>query len=197
MSDNNSKIYNIIDSEIINYLEKISFNQYTNNLLDTESINILDRECAAENFLEDFFYNGNYEIINEIKYNELISYVAKQIDRLIPRFFFIINHKDLCIKYTSALVHRIFLTHGKDGFEETKSFIYHYEQDFSNEIENINKTKVTPAQIQLLDKLLSEHGYQLINSEYLSKTYANAIIKYLNGEQKEPVWFDFFTVITY
>lgn len=196
MSDN-SKSYAIVDSEIINYLQKISFNQYTNNLYDIEKMNLIDRKKAAKEFTEEFFYNGYYEIINEITYDELISYVAKQIDRLIPRFFFVIIHKELCKKYTSALVHRIFLTHGKDGFEYTKGFIYHFEQDFSVETENIKKTSVTQAQMQLLNKLLEEQGFQLINAEYLSKPYANAIIKYLNGEQKEPIWFEFFTIINY
>ena len=57
--------------------------------------------------------------------------MAKQIDRLLPRFYFMENHRDLSEKYTSLLTKRIFTNYGKDGFEETENFIYQFEQDFS------------------------------------------------------------------
>lgn len=186
-----------INSEINNYIKKISYNPYTGNLWDAETMNTLDRKFLAEEFAEDFLCDDeNYnEIGGECNYNEFINYVSKKIDRLIPRFFFMENHRDLSEKYTSLLTKRIFTTYGKDGFEETENFIYQFPQDFTKEEEYIKKTAATPAQIELLKKLTSAQGYQLVNSEYLTKTNANAIIKYFNGESDiEPVCFEFFTI---
>jgi hypothetical protein len=185
-----------INSEINDYVKKISYNPYTGELWDIESINVLNRQELAKEFANNFFYDKDFDIINgKENYEDFILYVAKQIDRLIPRFFFMENHGDLSEKYTSLLTKRIFTTYGKDGFEETEHFIYHYDQDFSQEDEYIKKTSATKAQIELLKKLSIEQGYQLINIEYLNKNQANSIIKYFNGEtDDEPIVFDFFTI---
>ena len=184
-----------INTEINNYIKKIAYNPYTGNLWDIETVNTLNRQFLAEEFANTFLTNKNFPISSKEEYNEFISYVAKQIDRLLPRFYFMENHRDLSEKYTSLLTKRIFTTYGKDGFEETEDFIYQYEQDFSQEEEYIKKTSATESQITLLKKISAEQGYQLINSEYLSKTNANAMIKYFNGDSDtEPIVFDFFTV---
>lgn len=183
-----------INSEINNYIKKIAYNPYTGNLWDIETVNTLNRTFLAEEFANIFFTNKNITISRK-EYDDFIVYVAKQIDRLLPRFYFMENHRDLSEKYTSLLTKRIFTTYGKDGFEETEDFIYQFEQDFSKEEEYIKKTAASSAQIELLKKLTLEQGYQLINFEYLTKTNANAIIKYFNGESDtEPIVFDFFTV---
>lgn len=184
-----------INSEINNYIKKIAYNPYTGNLWDIETVNTLNRTFLAEEFANNFFSSKDSATITKKEYEEFINYVAKQIDRLLPRFYFMENHRDLSEKYTSLLTKRIFTTYGKDGFEETENFIYQFEQDFSKEEEYIKKSAASSAQIELLKKLSQEQGYQLINSEYLTKTNANAIIKYFNGESDtEPIVFDFFTV---
>lgn len=184
-----------INSEINNYIKKIAYNPYTGNLWDIETVNTLNRIFLAEEFANNFFSGKDSATITKKEYEEFINYVARQIDRLLPRFYFMENHRDLSEKYTSLLTKRIFTTYGKDGFEETEDFIYQFEQDFSKEEEYIKKSAASSAQIELLKKLSQEQGYQLINSEYLTKTNANAIIKYFNGESDtEPIVFDFFTV---
>lgn len=186
-----------INSEINNYIRKICYDPYTGELCDIETMNLMDRIISAEEFAEDFLYDCDYTVIGgEENYEKFIHYVAYKIDRLIPRFFFMENHKDLSEKYTSLLTKRIFTTYGKDGFEETENFIYQYKQSFAAEEEYIKKTAATEAQIELLKKLSQAQGYQIINSEYLTKIQANTIIKYFNGEtETEPLIFDFFTIL--
>lgn len=185
-----------INSEINNYIKKIAYNPYTGNLWDVETMNTLNRTFLAEEFANSFF-SGDIGVFSSDKraYNEFIKYVAHQIDRLLPRFYFMENHRDLSERYSALLTKRIFTTYGKDGFEETEHFIYQFEQDFSTEENYIKKTAASQAQIELLKRLTVEQGFQLINSEYLSKNYASDIIKYFNGElSSEPAFFEFFTV---
>lgn len=185
-----------INSEINNYIKKIAYNPYTGNLWDVETMNTLNRNFLAEEFANNFFSGDTSIFVSDKRaYNEFINYVAHQIDRLLPRFYFMENHRDLSERYSALLTKRIFTTYGKDGFEETEHFIYQFEQDFTTEENYINKTAASQAQIDLLKRLTVEQGFQLINSEYLSKNYASDIIKYFNGEvSSEPAFFDFFTV---
>ena len=58
----------------------------------------------------------------------------------------------------------------------------------------IKSSKPTKKQMSYLENLAKKNGFQLCNSEYLSKNYAASLIEYLNEQTGvEPVIFDFFT----
>ena len=92
-----------INSEINYYIKKIAYNPYTGNLWDIETVNTLNRTFLAEEFANNFFSSKDSATITKKEYEEFINYVAKQIDRLLPRFYFMENHRDLSEKYTSLL----------------------------------------------------------------------------------------------
>lgn len=182
------------------FAKKLLINGYTGQLWEPVTLNSLNREALASEFENEFFTDSRlksegYDSIggkkNIDKFND---YVARKIDRLIPRLYFMEANRKMSEKYTSLLTKRIFTTNGKDGLKCTENLIYFYDHDFSEEEKYIKETEATPKQIEYLEKLCSQNGYQLYNSEYLSKAYATSLIEYLNGNSiVEPIIFDFFT----
>ena len=70
---------------------------------------------------------------------------------------------------------------------------YVYEQDFSVENDYIKSSQPTKRQLNYLEKLSTQNGFQLCNTEYLSKNYATSLIEYLNEQGTlEPINFNFF-----
>ena len=74
--------------------------------------------------------------------------------------------------------------------------MYFYDHDFTDETEYVKNTAATQKQLEYLEKLAKQNGYQLNNVEYMSKMHAAALIEYFSGNSDmEPVPFEFFTVI--
>ena len=106
------------------------------------------------------------------------------------------TNRKMSEKYTSLLTARIWNTYGKDGFDCTKDLLYFYDHDFTDETEYVKNTAATQKQLEYLEKLAKQNGYQLNNVEYMSKMHAAALIEYFSGNSDmEPVPFEFFTVI--
>ena len=190
-----------INKMIASFVEKIIFNVYTGEVWDTESINSYDRKELALEFKSEYFtqqrliQEGYDSIGGKDNLNKFLDYVAKKIDRLIPRLYFMELNKKFSEQYTSLLTKRIFTTYGKEGFESTAGLNYYYKHDFTEEKEYIKETAATEKQIEYLDNLAEKQGFQLINTEYLSKVNANALIEYFSGTTEiEPIVFTFFTV---
>ena len=190
--ESNVEINNLIHK----HMNKIIYNKYTDDLWDYMSLNILNREEEALNFVLQYFKSHSYSAIDgENNKDDFIKYVAMKIDRLIPLFCFMDANKKLTKRYNSLLTRRIFMVHGKDHFKYTQHLEYRYQQDFSKEKEYIKKTTVTNKQIDFLKKLCDEQGFLLINEQYMTKENAKKIISYLKGEtDNEPLFFTFFLI---
>lgn len=189
-----------INRAIERFTKKLLINGYTGQLWEPITLNSLNRETLAEEFSSEFFTDERlksegYDCIGGKKNMDLfLKYVAKKIDKLLPRLYFMEANRKMSEKYTSLLTKRIYTTNGKDGLECTKDIKYFYEHDFSEEEKYIKETNATNKQLDFLEKLCEQNGYQLYNQEYLSKAYATSLIEYLNGHNIiEPIIFDFFT----
>lgn len=198
------KEYNFSDDTLLQsslnaYVSKIIYNVYTGVLWDPQLINSWDRNDEGEKFAQ-FFINANpgiYDFSEENKdqYEEFVKYCAREIDRLLPRLYFMELNHELIEKYTPLLARRIYDIHGKDGFQTVSDIEYQFEHDFS-EIENvIKKSMPTSKQVDYLKKLGKENGYLFWHEEYLSKNYASQMIEYLSEKgYQEPAIFSFFFV---
>ena len=189
-----------INKGIERFTKRLLINGYTGKLWDAEELNSLDRKELAGEFASEYFTDEKlkaegYDSIGGVKHmDDFKDYVARQIDRLIPRLYFMEANRGLSEKYTSLLTKRIFTTNGKDGLACTKDLEYKYEQNFDEEEAYIKSSKPTKKQMSYLENLAKKNGFQLCNSEYLSKNYAASLIEYLNEQTGvEPVIFDFFT----
>lgn len=189
---NNPHFQNAINNFVFNSI----YNQYNQELQSYEYLNDIDRTEAALQFVDAYYKMQG--IKKEIKEDdEIVKQAAITIDELIPRFYFIEYHEDLCKTYSPLLVRRMYDTQGKDFFAETKAIKYHYHHDFHEREEIIKKTKATQKQIEYLKKIGESAGYLLWNEEYLSKNYANQLIEFLSEKvYEEPVIFPFFFVLT-
>ena len=190
-----------INKMIDNFLRKVMFNVYTGELWEPEVINDYDRLELAKEFASEYFSpsrlqeEGYDSIGGKENMQDFLDYVAVKIDRLIPRLYFLELNKDFSEQYTSLLTNRIFFTYGKDGFDDTQDLIYQYDQDFSEEEKFIKESAASKKQLEYLDKLAEPQGYQIINTEYLSKINANNLIEYFKGDiGAEPIVFSFFTI---
>lgn len=178
------------------FVRDLIYNQYTKSLWDIDFLNSMDKEDLGERFARSYVseYSNEFDQDNESE-EHLAIYAAKQIDRLIPRMYFLENNKELCNKYAPLLVRRIYETRGKDGFSITAKFKYQFDHDFSEERKMLKETTATEKQIAFLKKLGRAEGYLLWHEDYLSKTYANQMITYLQEKQgEEPTVFPFFFV---
>lgn len=188
-----------INKSIEIFTNKLLRNGFTGELWDAEYMNSLSRTDLAKEFVSEYFTDNRlkaegYDSIGGIKnMDNFKDYVAKQIDRLIPRLYFMETNRTLSERYTALLTKRIFTTNGKNGLECTKDLEYKYEHDFSAEEKYIKESAPTKKQMTYLEKLSQQNGFQLCNQEYLSKNYAALLIEYLNQQTGvEPVIFDFF-----
>lgn len=195
MFQDNSEINKCIES----FTQNLLINGLTGELWDAETLNEFDRTELAKEFIDGYFSetklkSEGYDAIGGKKnYDEFKTYVAHQIDRLIPRLYFMKANEALSDKYTPLLTKRIFTTNGKDGLNCTKDLKYVYEQDFSVENDYIKSSQPTKRQLNYLEKLSTQNGFQLCNTEYLSKNYATSLIEYLNEQGTlEPINFNFF-----
>lgn len=178
------------------FVEQLLYNNFTGNLWDIDFLNSMDREELGEQFASSYIseYANEFEDDNSSA-SHLSVYAAKQIDRLIPRLYFLESNKDLSTKYTPLLARRVYEVKGKDGFSITANIRYQFDHDFTDENKMISETTATEKQIAFLQKLGKAKGYLLWHEEYLSKTYANQMITYLDKEQgEEPTVFSFFFV---
>jgi len=188
-----------INKSIEKFTNKLLKNAYTGKLWDEETMNAFDRKQLAKEFIDEYFSESKlkaegYDAIGGKKnINDFQEYVARRIDRLIPRLYFMESNRTLSERYTGLLTKRIFTTNGKEGLACTQKLVYKYEHDFSEEEKYIKTSRPTKKQMDYLEKLSKQNGFQLCNAEYLSKNYAASLIEYLNEQSSvEPVIFDFF-----
>lgn len=198
MFENNSEINKSIEK----FTRRIIYDTYTGKLRDAECLNNFKRMDLAKEFVSAYFdedrlsAEGYDSIGGAANLSDFTEYVAKAIDRLIPRLYFMESNHKLSERYTSLLTNRIWNTYGKDGFDCTKDLKYFYDHDFTIEKNSVKDTAATPKQLDYLAKLAKQNGYQLNNIEYMSKPHAAGLIEYFSGNSDiEPVNFDFFTVM--
>ena len=198
MFENNSDIRKKIEK----FTKRVIFNSYEGKLWDADNLNNFDRMDLAKEFVDMYFdedrlaVEGYDSIGGAANLKSFKEYVAKSIDRLIPKLYFHEVNEKLTEKYSALLTTRIFNTYGKDGFACTKDLKYFYDQDFSEEQNYVHDTAVTEKQLEYLNKLAKQHGYQMNNTEYMSKMHATSLIEYFSGNSDvEPIVFLFFTVM--
>ena len=171
------------------------YNSYTKKLFQPELLNEIDRDELAEDFSNNYINEYIDDFPENYNSEELKDYVAKEIDRLIPRLYFLEINKELCAKYTPLFVRRIFDIEGKDGFDVVDKLKYKYNHDFSETEKYIKESAASEKQISFLKTLCKNTGHLLWREKYLSKTCANQIIEYLSEKTFiEPVVFSFFIV---
>jgi hypothetical protein len=196
----NAKVHYLLNEFILDIIYRFDNSE---ELWDVKYLNSLDRKDLAEQYVEFFLENYPEELYdNERKVSKtaiksLKTYADNEIDRLIPKIYFLEKNKELSDKYTQILTRRIFDTSGVENLECTKDFVYAYPhtKEFKEIKKTIEQTKATEKQIQYLNDLGKSIGYLLWNEEYLSKNYANQLIEYLSEKSYvEPAIFSFFFV---
>ena len=188
----NANLHNALN----NFVQDLIYNKYTERLWDVEFLNSMDKTELGQRFAYSYMrkYPNECET-EEYSQTDLSKYAAVQIDRLIPRIYFLETKIDLCNKYTPLLARRLYDVKGKDGFKGTVDFKYQFEHDFTQEKEILKETTATDKQITFLKRLGQAEGHLLWHEEFLSKTYANQMITYLQDKQGEqPTVFPFFFV---
>lgn len=197
--DESAKVHYLLNEFVLDVI----YNPCSNELWKVDYLNSIDREELGEQFSDIFEKEYEEELLNENgNLNEelkelLADYASKEIDRLIPKVYFLENNKELCEQYTTLLVRRIYDTSGKDAFSYTKHFVYQFDHEdaFSEIQKTITESRATEKQVQYLNDLGKNIGYLLWHEEYLSKNYANQLIEYLSEKNyTEPVIFSFFFV---
>lgn len=192
MFEDDARLHNSLNT----FVHNILYNDYNKMLWDTDYINSWDREELSEEFLTA--YIGEHEdmqSLSDIEQEKLSIYVAKEIDLLIPKLYFMEVNYELAEKYTPILVRRIYDIGGKDGFDVTNKIKYQFDHDFSQEQERLKEMAASDKQISYLKSLGKNLGYLLWNEEYLTKTYAKQMIEYLSEKTyQEPAIFNFFFV---
>lgn len=187
----------IINMTLNQYIENLLIDEENQKLWGIGHLNTLDREELAEEYTS-FVLESNGDLIIGGKQNiqEFVEYIAHQIDRKIPKFYFLKCNSNISKTYSTLLTCRIYQTKGKDGFIYTKGLKYKYEHDFSKDKLFIERTKATEKQINCLRLLGEENGFLLYREEFLSKAYATTLIDYLIGRKmREPtVFFYFFSI---
>lgn len=190
--DEDAKLHNALN----NFVLDLIYNKYNETLWDVEMLNHMDREELGEQFASGYVkhYANEFEE-NKDSIEHLSVYAAKEIDRLIPRLYFLEKNHEICEKYSPLLARRIYDVKGKDGFQATEGMQYQFDHDFSDEQRIIKASKASDKQISFLKKLGKDEGYLLWHEDFLSKTYANQMITYLSEKNSEqPTVFTFFFV---
>lgn len=182
-----------VNAAIGDFVKKIIYHEQTDKLTTVEDINAMDRTSLARQFIEEYFSDGKDVRLDEME--ELESYAAKRIDRLIPRTYFFCANKEALDGLPRVFIRRIFNTLGKDGFNITAGLQYYYDHDFSKEKDFVKRTEASSKQLDYLKELGEVNGFQLRNEHFLSKQHASFLINYLRGDtEEEPVIFPFFFV---
>lgn len=195
----NAKVHYLLNEFVLD----VVYNSISKELWNVDYLNSIDRQELGEQFTKIFVREYEEEVVDEKGKldNELlkllIGYSSREIDRLIPKVYFLEKNKELCNKYTQLLVRRIYDTSGNSAFDYTKGFKYQFnhKDEFIEIKKTIDESKATEKQIQYLNDLGKNIGYLLWHEEYLSKNYANQLIEYLSEKTyEEPVIFSFFFV---
>lgn len=196
----NAKVHYLLNEFILDTIYRFD---NSNELWDSKYLNSLDRKELAEQYLDFFLENYPEELfdkdnkVSKSAVKTLKIYADNEIDRLIPKIYFLEKNKELSDKYTQILTRRIFDTSGASNLECTKNLIYVYShtKEFKEIKKTIEETKATEKQVQYLNDLGKSIGYLLWNEQYLSKNYANQLIEYLSEKSYiEPAIFSFFFV---
>lgn len=196
----NAKVHYLLNEFILDIIYRFD---NSNELWDSKYLNSLDRKELAEQYINFFLENYPEELydkdrkVSKTAIKTLKAYADNEIDRLIPKIYFLEKNKELSDKYTPILTRRIFDTSGAENLECTKNFTYAYAhtKEFKELRKTIEETKATEKQVQYLNDLGKSIGYLLWNEEYLSKNYANQLIEYLSEKSYvEPAIFTFFFV---
>ena len=195
----NAKVHYLLNEFVLDLI----YYSYTNELWTPDHLNSIDWEDLGDQFVDIFIEEFQEEMVDEHGHLDkelvklLTDYSCKEIDRLIPKIYFLEMNKELCEKYTQLLVRRIYDVAGHKAFPYTKSFKYQYDHKsvFKEIKKTMEETKATEKQIQYLNDLCKNIGYLLWHEEFLSKNYANQLIEYLSEKNYvEPVIFSFFFV---
>lgn len=189
--DTDAKLYISLNNFIHNKIN----NSYTKALFEPEYLNQLDRIELAQEFVRKYASEHNEDDVANEKTEAMISFIAKEIDRLIPKMYFLEIKKTMCEKYTAMFVRRIFDIEGKNGLDVVDRIEYKYNHDFTNERQYINSSIASDSQISFLRELGNKKGYLLWHEKYLSAAHARQLIAYLKEEKsEEPAIFSFFFV---
>lgn len=196
----NAKVHYLLNEFILDIIYRFDD---SNELWDAKYLNSIDRKDLAEQYIELFIDNYPEELYNQdnnidkTAIKTLKNYADTEIDRLIPKIYFLEKNKQLSEQYTPILTRRIFDTSGAENLECTKDFRYSYShnKEFKKIKKVIEESQATEKQIQYLNDLGKSIGYLLWNEQYLSKNYANQLIEYLSEKSYiEPAIFSFFFV---
>jgi len=197
--DENAKVHYLLNEFVLDLI----YNPYSKELWTVDYLNSIDRGELGEQFVKIFVREYEEELmdasgsVDKELVDLLEKYSEREIDRLIPKVYFLEKNKELCNKYSQLLVRRIYDVSGNSAFDYMKNFKYQFnhreQQNATNEM--MRDSRATEKQIQYLNDLGKNVGYLLWHEEYLSKNYANQLIEYLSEKTYvEPVIFSFFFV---
>lgn len=136
----------IIKTQISIFLKKnISFKDKDNSLMKASLVNNINREKIASQFAEKIVSEKSYSYISgKDNLNLFIEDVAKRIDAIIPRQYYVeytsLSHPE----FPKAFITENFL--GKDYYDFTKDLIYKYKE---NEHETIFEPGLVDNRIDL------------------------------------------------
>lgn len=196
----NAKVHYLLNEFILEVIYRFD---NSNELWDSKYLNSIDRKDLADQYIDLFLQNYPEELhdqdgkVDKSGVKALRNYADNEIDRLIPKIYFLEVNKQLSETYTPILTRRIFDTSGAENLECTKNmkYMYSHAKEFKAIKKTIEETQATEKQIQYLNDLGKAIGYLLWNEQYLSKNYANQLIEYLSEKSYiEPAIFSFFFV---
>ena len=196
----NAKVHYLLNQFVLDVIYRYDG---SGELWDAKYLNSIDRKDLSEQYVNMFLSNFPEELydkngkVDKNAIKSLRVYADVEIDRLIPKMYFLESNKDLITSYTQILVRRIFDTSSAENLECTKNLKYAYDhtKEFRSIKKTIDETKATEKQIQYLNDLGKSIGYLLWNEQYLSKNYANQLIEYLSEKSyTEPIIFSFFFI---
>ena len=119
----------IIKTQISNFLKKnVSFKSTADSLIESSLVNNIDREKIASQFAEKIILEKSYSFISgKDNLNLFIKDVAKRIDAIIPRQYYVEYMSLLYPEFPNAFITENFL--GKNHYEFTRNLIYKYEEN--------------------------------------------------------------------
>lgn len=156
-------------------------------------LNDIDRIALAEEFCKKNYYGIN-GVINErhkiksFTNEELLLDIAKQIDRLIPKRYFM-------LKQIEAGINKDVAKNRYTGIHQVPELKYQFNHlytkdnkdirhEFQNYIQYIDREIATYKQLTYLQNLGKEFGYILINEDKLKKWDASSLIGFLINDEK-------------
>ena len=114
----NAKVHYLLNEFILEVIYRFD---NSNELWDSKYLNSIDRKDLADQYIDLFLQNYPEELhdqdgkVDKSGVKALRNYADNEIDRLIPKIYFLEVNKQLSETYTPILTRRIFDTSGAEN----------------------------------------------------------------------------------